>query len=263
MLQMVAAAGSHPGLRRATNEDSGYAGPSLLLVADGVGGSQAGEVASATATLAVARLAARRRGLEPVATLDAAVREAREALVAHEQEHAGDQGLSTTLTAVLTDGRRCALVHLGDSRAYVLRRGRFASLTRDHTLTASMLRAGLLTPQQAEVSEHRHRITRWLGTQGVGDELEPDLGRLELEVGDRVVLCTDGVTDHVEDGALARLVAGGTPEEVVARLVGAGLDGGGRDNLTVVVGDVVERGAIATGGRVVGAAAEPVRAAVR
>jgi PPM family protein phosphatase len=256
MVQMVAAARSHRGLRRETNEDSGYAGPALLLVADGVGGAQAGEVASATAALVAARLAARWRATDPAAVLDAVVRETRAALRDHVDRHPDDAGLSTTLTALLTDGERSALVHLGDSRALVLRRGRLHQLTTDHTLVGELVRAGSLTPAQAARSPYRHQVVRWLGTQ----ELAPDLGTVDLVPGDRVLLCSDGLSDDLDEETLARLLGHGTPDEAAAVLLGAALDAGGRDNITCVVADVAAGVPAATGGHVVGAARRTVSA---
>jgi serine/threonine protein phosphatase PrpC len=252
MVQMVAAARSHAGLVRASNEDSGYAGPSLLLVADGVGGALAGEVASATAALVAARLTARWRGTEPTAVLGAVVRDARAALAEHLAAHPDHAGLGTTLTALHTDGERCAMVHLGDSRAYVLRRGWLTRLTHDHTLVRELVDAGTLTPAQAAGSPYRHRIVRWLGAE----EIAPDLGTVELRPGDRVLLCSDGLTDGVADAEVARLLAAGSPDAAAEALVGAALDAGGRDNVTCVVADLVAGTTPAVGGQVVGAARE-------
>lgn len=255
-MQFRAAGHSHPGWRRPGNEDSGYAGSSLLVVADGVGGAAAGEVASTTVATLAAELAARAPDLDPAALLGTVVDRAAAALRSHVAADPGATGLGTTLTALRTDGVRCGLVHLGDSRAYLLRGERLHRLTVDHSWGRAMVDAGHLTEDQAARSPYRHRLMRWLGAEdpAEGHGL-PDLGHLELVVGDRVLLASDGLSDEVDDRTIARLLAGApAPAEAVNLLVTAALDDGGRDNVTCVVADVVDRPVRSEDGFLVGAA---------
>lgn len=256
MRQLEVAARSHRGWHRPTNEDSGYAGPSLVLVADGVGGAAAGEVASTAATLACAGVAVRHPDDDPAAVLGRAVDRAEAALRDHVATHPEAVGLGTTLTALLTDGTRFGLVHLGDSRGYLLRGGRLTRLTADHSWAHAMVDGGHLSPEQAARSPYRNRLVRWLGaedpTHGYG---RPDAGHLELVLGDRVLLASDGLTDEVDDALVARLLSTPRVDDAVERLVTAALAAGGRDNVTCVVADVVDRPVRCHGGVPVGAAA--------
>ncbi len=142
MLRFSGVARSHPGLVRSGNEDSGYAGPTLLLVADGVGGAAAGEVASATVTHAVVGLAREQASAEPVGLLARAVERAQQLLTVGVRRDHRRAGMATTLTAVATDGARCALAHVGDSRGFVFREDRLTRLTRDDTFVQRMVDDG-------------------------------------------------------------------------------------------------------------------------
>ncbi len=256
MKQLEVAARSHSGWRRPTNEDSAYAGPSLVLVADGVGGAAAGEVASTVAATTLADLAARHPDADPAVLLREAVDRAGSTLRRHVADHPDAVGLGTTLTALLTDGSRVGLAHLGDSRAYLLRRGRLHRLTADHSWARAMVDGGHVTEEQAARSPYRHRLVRWLGaddpSHGYG---RPDVGHLELVVGDRVLLASDGLTDEVDDVLLARLLSVSRVGDAVELLVTAALAAGGRDNVTCVVADVVDRPHRRCDGVLVGAAA--------
>lgn len=272
-MQFEAAAQSHRGWHRPGNEDAGFAGASLLVVADGVGGAAAGEVASTTAASLAAVLAPTmttgspwggqpRTPDTPAAVLGRVVERAGALLRSHAATHPEAAGLATTLTALLTDGTRCGLVHLGDSRAYLLRGRQLRRLTHDHSWGRAMVEDGHLTEEQAALSPYRRRLMRWLGAEdpalGHG---RPDLGHLELVTGDRVLLCSDGLTDELDDRLVARLLTTGSspePADAVQQLVSAALSAGGRDNVTCVVADVVDRPAVRHDGVLVGAAADTV-----
>ena len=250
MLQFDAAARSHRGWVRTGNEDSAYAGGSLLVVADGVGGSAAGEVASATAVSVAMGLSARWADADPTALLAAVAEQSTARLRADVVAHPDHVGTSTTLTALHTDGARFGLAHLGDSRAYLLRGRRLTRLTRDHTLVQRLVDAGQLTPEAALVSPYRHQVLRWLGA----DDQPADLGHLELTLGDRVLLCSDGLSDLVDDDLVTRLLSVAAVDVAAGLLVDAALAAGGRDNVTCVVADVVDRAARDGHGVLVGAA---------
>ena len=254
MLSFSGAAASHPGLVRENNEDSGFAGPSLLAVADGVGGAAAGEVASATAVhvLSSAVLAAPRA--DPVQVLGDAVRLAQERVALGVRQDDRRTGMGTTLTAVLGDGERFAPLHLGDSRGYVLRAGSLTRVTRDHSFVQELLDAGRLEESAREHHPWRHVVTRVLA----GDPRETgDLTWLPLRAGDRVLLCSDGLTDLVGEPDLEQLLLAHDDAAAVDALVAAALAAGGRDNVTCLVATVVEGATWRTEGRLVGAGRDP------
>ncbi len=250
MLQFRVAADSNVGLVRTNNEDSGFAGPYLLLVADGVGGAAAGEVASSTTTYVACALSMLGAEPDPLALLGAAVDQAGAQLRAGVASDPTRTGMGTTLTAIHTDGQRFALAQLGDSRAYVLREGQLQQLTTDHTLVQAMVDAGRMTPQEARVSAHRNIVMRALGGQSLP---EPDLGWLELHPGDRLLLCSDGLSDLVEDETIARLLTTPDQQRALTSLIGAALGAGGKDNVTCIVADVVDGPAVDNRGELLGA----------
>ena len=237
MLEFRTTAASHVGLVRAHNEDSGFAGPRLVLVADGMGGAAAGEVASAVAAHAADResrlsghiVAPRELLTRAVANAAAQIR----AAVAAEPDRAG---MGTTFTALQTDGTRVALAHLGDSRAYLLRAEVLEQVSDDHTLVQSMVDAGRMSPAQARRSEHRHIVMRSLGGGGPSD---PDLVDLDVRPGDRLLICSDGLSDLVADHDLGLMLALPDAATVTDLLVTAALEAGGTDNVTCIVVDVV------------------------
>ncbi len=238
MLEFRCAAASHVGLVRSHNEDSGVVGPLLVVVADGMGGAAAGEVASSTAAHAADVLSQRHAGsLAPRDLLKRAVARAAVQITHLVVADPTVAGMGTTFTAVQTDGVRVALAHLGDSRAYLLRDQALTQLTDDHTLVQSLVDAGRLSRAQARRSAHRHIVMRSLGGAGPS---EPDLLDLDLVAGDRLLLCSDGLSDLVDDDALALVVAVPDPQAAVDLLVAAALDAGGTDNVTCVVVDLVD-----------------------
>ncbi|WP_158296622.1 PP2C family protein-serine/threonine phosphatase [Nocardioides albidus] len=253
MLQFRFAARSETGRVRANNEDAGFAGPYLLCVADGVGGAEAGEVASATTTYVVSARALAHPGHEPGRLLAAATREAHAQIAAGIAAEPGRAGMATTLTAVLTDGIHTALAQVGDSRAYLVRDGEVSQLSHDQTLVQAMVDSGQLTAAQAAASPYRNVVLHAVDGEHVP---EPDLLLLDLHPGDRLPLCSDGVSDVLSPTAIGRALAVRSRSVAVDRLVLGALDGGSRDNVTAVVADVVDAPAIAANGRVLGAAVD-------
>jgi serine/threonine protein phosphatase PrpC len=237
-LSLRFAARSHAGLLRTMNEDSVYAGPRLLAVADGMGGHAAGEVASAVAIASLAPL----DDDAPGADLLAALQEAARAANGHLREMVtGDEGLrgmGTTLVALLFSGGRVGLLHVGDSRCYLLRDGELTQITHDHTLVQALIDEGRITEEDASTHPQRSVITRVLDGR---DDVELDLSVREVRLGDRYLVCSDGLTGPV--GSLETLrtaLAEGDPQACVDRLVQLALRGGGPDNVTVIVADVVD-----------------------
>ena len=228
---------SHVGLVRAGNEDSGYAGDRLAVVADGMGGLAAGEVASQIAVEVLARLddALPDEPLEDLLrrSLDDADRRVAEQ-VAEDPELAG---MGTTVTAVLSDGERVVLAQVGDSRAYLLSGGRLRQVSHDQTLVQSLVDKGRLTADEAEHHPQRNVILQAVDGQG---GLEPDLTTLELAAGDRLVLCSDGLSGYVSADRIAEVAAEPDAERAAEALLELALTAGGPDNITVVVADVVE-----------------------
>jgi PPM family protein phosphatase len=254
MLQFRHAALSDVGCVRTNNEDSGFAGPYLVMVADGVGGAAAGEVASSTVTYvasALSMLPSPDQPVDPGALLADAVRRSNDQLRQGVADDAARHGMGTTFTAVYTDGERCVLGHVGDSRAYLLRSGELIRLSIDHTLVQALVDAGRLTPEEARVSPQRNVVLRALG--GGSDDAEPDLLELGLKEGDRLLLCSDGLTDLVGDAEIADLLRGHAAQPAVEALVAAALREGGKDNVTCVVADVVDGPPVDSRGQLVGA----------
>jgi protein phosphatase len=252
-LSLRYAARSDVGLLRDLNEDSMYAGPRLLAIADGMGGHAAGEVASRVAIESVAPL----DGDSPGADLIGSLRDAVESASGYLQDMvAADNaldGMGTTLTALLFAGQRLGLVHIGDSRCYLLREGQFAQITHDHTLVQHLVDEGRITPEEATTHPQRSWITRSLTGRG---ELELDLSIREVRVGDRYLLCSDGLSGPVSEDTLAEtLRTAADPRAACEQLVELALRAGGPDNVSAIVADVVEADADIGGTPIVGGAA--------
>ncbi len=232
------AAKSDVGLVRPGNEDSGYAGPSLLLVADGMGGHAAGELASALAVATVAALDVRPPEPDDVLTALAdsvdAVGDSIATVIADEAELTG---MGTTITGMFWLGQRYALVHVGDSRAYLLRDGSLYQLTHDHTYVQTLVDSGSITAEEAAYHPRRSLLMRALDGM---NPVEADLSLREAKIGDRYLLCTDGLTGVVSDERIADILREGEPVGCVTRLVDHTIEGGAPDNVTVVVADVIE-----------------------
>jgi protein phosphatase len=254
MLRISGTGDSQVGLVRADNEDSAFVGPTCMLVADGVGGGAAGEVASATTAYAVSATALAREGDDPALVLRDAI------LLAQAQVHAGvladpsRSGMASTLTAVVTDGSTFALAHLGDSRGYVFRDGELTRVTRDHTYVQELLDEGRLDLLDAAHHPWRNVVMR---TVNGAEDGAPDILALHLRVGDRILLASDGLTDLVEEPVIAELLAHRADDEAVEALVAAALGRGGRDNVTCVVGTVVDGPPVSADGVLLGAVRDP------
>jgi serine/threonine protein phosphatase PrpC len=228
---------SHVGKVREGNEDSAYAGSRLALVADGMGGHAAGEVASAAVVATLAELDEDEAGLDLLEVLAAAVHTANDHLRAMVAADPALEGMGTTLTALLSSGTRLGIAHVGDSRGYLLRDGEFSQLTHDQTLVQRMVDEGRLTEEQAEVHPQRSLLTQALdGRPGV----EPDLSVREARRGDRYLLCSDGLSGYVTADVMGQTL--GLPDAEVAadRLIELTLMAGAPDNVTVVIADVVD-----------------------
>ena len=253
------AAGSDIGCRRSGNQDSAYTSPRLLAVADGMGGHAHGEVASSLAIRAVADADARLDGVDLHAvdlldTLRDAVDDAAQRLSGAADADPSLRGTGTTLVALLLDGTRVGVAHVGDSRAYLLRDGELTQLTHDHTLVQSLVDEGRITAHEAADHPRRSVLVRTLQE---GTPAEPDLFGVEGRPGDRFLVCSDGVTAVLADDELADvLVDVGEPADVVDRIIELARDGGGPDNITCVVADLVEGDPAGAGGMLFGAAAE-------
>jgi serine/threonine protein phosphatase PrpC len=229
---------SDVGLLREGNEDSAYAGPHLLAIADGMGGHAAGEVASAVAISALAPLDEEVPGLDMLGALADAVAKANARLHDMSAADPSMEGMGTTLTAMLWSGARMALVHIGDSRAYLLRERNFYQITRDHTLVQSLLDDGRINADEAAIHPQRSLILRALDSR---TDAEPDLSLREAQAGDRYLLCSDGLTDVVTEETLHRtLLAIDDPAEAVIQLIDLANRAGGPDNITCIVADVID-----------------------
>ena len=221
------------GKVREGNEDSFLIEPPLYAVADGMGGHRGGEVASQLALVTVEQLFRQGQG-----TLAEQVREANRAVFERSSEDRKVTGMGTTLTAAAVRGNEVHLVHVGDSRAYLLRAGALRQLTEDHTLVGRMLKAGEITEAEAEVHPHRNVLTRALGTEPDVSVDERDVGMLD---GDRLVLCSDGLTNMVTESQIQAILESTTDaQEAADRLVRAANRAGGVDNITVVVLDLLD-----------------------
>lgn len=234
------AAGSDVGIVRSRNEDSAFASPRLLAVADGMGGHAHGEVASAVVTGVLADLDQRLRSgeVEPLPALAATVSTALRRLTEEAERDPELTMMGTTLTALLWTGDGFGLAHVGDSRGYLLRGGVLHQLTTDHTLVQSLVDEGRITAAEAAAHPRRSMVTRALQA---GGSAEPDLADHEAAVGDRFLVCSDGVTCVVRPDSLRdTLATAGTPADAVRQLINEATAAQSPDNITCVVADVVD-----------------------
>lgn len=235
-LTMRYAARSDRGLIREANEDSVYAGPRLLAVADGMGGMAAGEVASNIVIGALAPLDEDFSNTDAVDALRNHIEQANLDLRGAVQENPALEGMGTTLTAMLFTGTRLVLLHVGDSRAYVWRDGELAQITRDDTYVQMLVDEGRITAEEATTHPQRSLLTRALD----GRDVDPDVSVREARVGDRYLLCSDGLSGVVTPATMAEALEIPDAGAAADRLIQLALRGGGPDNITVVVADVVE-----------------------
>jgi protein phosphatase len=216
----------------------------LMVVADGMGGHAAGEVASRMAISGLISLALdlpdwilkvdAEHAQEIEQRSRTLVQEVGAKLIARGRKEPGLRGMGTTLTGARSLGRDLLITHVGDSRAYLLRAGRLHHLTRDHTYAQLLVDVGQLSPADVATSRHRHILTNALG--GSSDHVQVDTDRIRLEDGDRILLCSDGLTDLVDDATITSVLNETTrSDDACERLVQRALDAGGKDNVTVIV----------------------------
>jgi protein phosphatase len=230
------------GRVRSHNEDAVLASPPLFAVADGLGGHEAGEVASAIAIETLRDHAPRRAD---AAALGRAVKAANREVIRAAKEGIGREGMGTTITAAIVEGTRIVVAQVGDSRAYLLHGTTLSRVTQDHSMVADMIRGGQLTEAEARVHPHRSVITRALGTD---PNMETDTFEVEGAPGDRLLLCSDGLTSMLTDERIAELLGGyREPMTAADALVDAANEASGQDNISVVVVDL-EGGTGATRG---------------
>ncbi|MGH3044433.1 MAG: Stp1/IreP family PP2C-type Ser/Thr phosphatase [Gaiellaceae bacterium] len=220
------------GRVRRRNEDSFVLDPPIFAVADGMGGAQAGEVASRLAAAAFREYHDADR-LEPAERVEAIIQEANRRIYERARTDAEASGMGTTVTAAILTNGRVSIGHVGDSRAYRIRTGELEQLTEDHSLVADLMRSGRLTPEEADAHPQRSVITRALGTDA---EVDVDKVTVDVEPGDVFLLCSDGLTTMVPEEEILRIAQeAGTLDEIARGLVRAANSGGGEDNITVVL----------------------------
>ena len=232
---------SDVGLLREGNEDSAYAGPRLLAVADGMGGHAAGEVASSLTIASMAKLDSEPPGGDMMAELAAAVAAANTRLQEMIIANPAVEGMGTTLTALFWSDGHAAVCHIGDSRGYLLREGELYQITHDHTLVQSLVDEGRISADDVSTHPQRSLLLRALDGRSVA---EPDLSVHDAQPGDRYLLCSDGLSGVVSDETLRETLATiEDPEAVTRQLIDLALHGGGPDNITCIVADVVDTAA--------------------
>lgn len=237
MSELRFAAVSSVGRVREVNEDSLLARDGLFVVADGMGGHAAGDVAGALAVKVMAGLAS--PDILQVDDIADAVRRANEAILSRTFVSPETSGMGTTLTGLaqvrIGGVEHWAVFNVGDSRVYRLVDNELRQLTIDHSEVQELVAAGRITPEEARDHPDRHVITRSLGAVPI----EPDVWLLPAHTGERFLLCSDGLTDEVEDMEIAAILGSGSPQDAAQNLVAAAEAAGGHDNITVIVVDVV------------------------
>ena len=231
---MAAALRTDIGRVRSQNEDAAWYDEArhVYAVADGMGGHLAGEVASRLAIEAVQRMA-RRHARADTLVLRETVRQANEAIARHAQNHPQCAGMGTTLSLMWRGGRYMYIAHVGDSRIYRLRGGRLEQITQDHSLVEELVRARIITREEARTHPRRNIITRALGTQG---DNEPDLLAADTQPGDVWLLCTDGLSGMLPDETIEAVMRREIPlDEMADSLLSQALEAGGRDNVTLIL----------------------------
>ena len=226
---------SDVGRIRKDNQDSGYAGPWLLTVCDGVGGAVRGDLASATAVQALRKLDAQPSD-DLLGQVAGAIHRANDRIAELIDEDPALNGTSTTASVLLFDGTKVAVGHLGDSRAYLMRDGELRQLTRDHTFVQSLIDEGRITEEQSRTHPHRNLILK--AVDGIRHE-EPDLFEVPVQVGDRLFVCSDGACGVLTDDRMADILRTGSPDYAAVEIVRASLEAGSSDNVTCVVAEVV------------------------
>ncbi|MGH3446627.1 MAG: PP2C family protein-serine/threonine phosphatase, partial [Nocardioidaceae bacterium] len=234
-----------------------YAGSHLLAVADGMGGAPAGDLASAVAVSTLRRLDTKPPEDEPaenlLEALAGAIHRANDRLAELIEDDAGIDGMGTTVTAALFDGTHIGVAHLGDSRGYLWRDGELLRISHDHSWVQSLIDEGRITEEEAKVHSHRSLLLKVLDGRHDND---PDLTLYDVQAGDRILICSDGLSSFLPPDRIERVMSIGTAESVSAELTQLALEAGSNDNVTVVVGDVVDEPATDAEPLVVGAAGD-------
>jgi PPM family protein phosphatase len=227
---------THPGRKRRRNEDAYVVEPPLFAIADGMGGAQAGEVASRLAAAAVRESGADGGGEDRILGL---MREANRRVYDRSSTDPKTSGMGTTMTVALVEDDRVAFGHVGDSRAYLIRDGEIEQLTEDHSLVNELLKSGKLSPAEAQTHPQRSVITRALGTD---PDVDVDTFTIGVQTGDLFLLCSDGLTDMVSQSDILELVERNRDDidEALKALVKAANRGGGEDNITIVAFEIAD-----------------------
>jgi len=258
--RVLSVASSHIGRVRASNQDSGYAGTHLFLVADGMGGHAGGDVASSLATQAVTAVADERFESIEIAQerLVESVKNSAAELIEAVREHPDLSGMGTTVSALLRHNNQVVIAHIGDSRIYRLRGGILEQITTDHTFVQKLVETGRITPEEALVHPRRNVLMRVLGD--VAGSVDVDTAVLDTEPGDRWMLCSDGLCGYATENAIANVLES-EPDAAKAagKLINLALERGAPDNVTVVIAGVNETNMSATAKpMLVGAASQPL-----
>jgi protein phosphatase len=236
-LQLSYVAHSDIGLIRKNNQDSGYASPHLLVVADGMGGAAAGDLASAVAIDTIRKIDIPTTGQDMLEVLALAIQQANDKIAELVESDLSLEGMGTTVTGAVFDGTNLGLAHIGDSRAYLLREGHLERLTHDHTWVQSLVDDGKISETEAAMHPHRSLLLKVLNGQPTND---PDLARVPVMPGDRLMFCSDGVCGLLDDDVIEAALQLPDLNDAAERLIAESLHEGGIDNITVIVADVVE-----------------------
>ncbi|MDN5892524.1 MAG: protein phosphatase 2C domain-containing protein [Nocardioides sp.] len=269
MLRFSGVGVSDVGRVRDQNEDSAFLGPYLALVADGVGGAAAGEVASATATHVVSSHVMGQRLDDIPDTFRRAVEAARDHIVAGVDADPRRAGMATTLTAVATNGRDVVMAHVGDSRAYRLTDGKLSQVSTDHTYVQQLVDHGRLDDEGARQHPWSNVVLRSLSsTRGTasdasGGEGEVDITHIEVRPGDRMLICSDGLSDLIARDVIADVLGHDDPRTAASRLLACALEAGGKDNVTCLVFDVIDGRWVIGDGQLLGAVRDPANIVTR
>ena len=240
-MRLEYAAISDVGRVRKDNQDSGYVGPHVIAVCDGVGGAARGDIASSTAISQLRRLddgpADDEQGGDLLGQVAGALHRAHDRIGELVDENPSLSGTSTTATVALFDGTQLAMGHVGDSRAYLLRDGSLSQLTKDHTFVQTLIDDGQITEDESRHHPHRNLILKAI--DGIHD-LEPDLFQVDLKIGDRLLFCSDGACGVLEAERLGAILGEGNADYAAVELVRASLAAGSSDNVTCLVADLAE-----------------------
>ncbi|WP_316669812.1 protein phosphatase 2C domain-containing protein [uncultured Propionibacterium sp.] len=235
-LSLDASAHSEIGLVRKNNQDSAYTSPTMIVVADGMGGAAAGDLASASTIQELAHADGHYEGEQMLEVMAGTLTRANDKLADLINAEPELDGMGTTVCGAMFSGTQLGLAHIGDSRGYLLRDGTLTRLTHDHSWVQSLIDDGKITPEEAAVHPHRSLLLKVLNGQPVH---EPDLRLVDVQDGDRLLFCSDGLCGLVEDHHIRRLLRDRTPADAVEALTQASHEAGGYDNITMIVADVV------------------------